>query len=50
MHGLAPRDLDGVMDRARLVLLTDVLEHVADDFAHAFANCWPRPGRARTSC
>jgi SAM-dependent methyltransferase len=33
LHGLAPRDLDGVMDRARLVLLTDVLEHVDDDFA-----------------
>ena len=33
LHGMAPRDLDGVMDRARLVLLTDVLEHVVDDFA-----------------
>ena len=33
IHGLAPRDLNGVMDRTRLVLLTDVLEHVSDDFA-----------------
>lgn len=33
VHGLAPRDLDGVMDRARVILLTDVLEHVDDDFA-----------------
>jgi trans-aconitate methyltransferase len=32
IHGQAPRDLSHVMDRARLVLLTDVLEHVADDF------------------
>jgi trans-aconitate methyltransferase len=32
IHGLAPRDLGPVMDRARLVLLTDVLEHVSDDF------------------
>ncbi len=33
LHGLAPRDLEGVIERTRLVLLTDVLEHVADDFA-----------------
>jgi SAM-dependent methyltransferase len=33
LHGLAPRDLGSAMDRARLVLLTDVLEHVPDDFA-----------------
>jgi SAM-dependent methyltransferase len=33
VHGLAPRDLGSDMDRARLVLLTDVLEHVPDDFA-----------------
>jgi SAM-dependent methyltransferase len=33
LHGPAPRDLGGIMDRARLILLTDVLEHVADDFA-----------------
>jgi SAM-dependent methyltransferase len=33
IHGLAPRDLGSVMERARLILLTDVLEHVADDFA-----------------
>jgi trans-aconitate methyltransferase len=32
IHGQAPRDLGAVMDRARLVLVTDVLEHVADDF------------------
>jgi hypothetical protein len=32
IHGLAPRDLGPVMDRARVVLMTDVLEHVADDF------------------
>ena len=32
IHGLAPRDLGAIMDRARLVLLTDVLEHVPDDF------------------
>jgi SAM-dependent methyltransferase len=33
VHGLAPRDLGPVMQRARLILLTDVLEHVSDDFA-----------------
>jgi SAM-dependent methyltransferase len=33
VHGLAPRDLGSDMQRARLILLTDVLEHVADDFA-----------------
>jgi trans-aconitate methyltransferase len=33
VHGLAPHDLGSDMDRARLVLLTDVLEHVPDDFA-----------------
>jgi SAM-dependent methyltransferase len=32
VHGIAPRDLAGVIGRARLILLTDVLEHVADDF------------------
>ena len=32
IHGQAPRDLGSVMDRTRLVLLTDVLEHVSDDF------------------
>jgi SAM-dependent methyltransferase len=32
LHGQAPRDLLPFMDRARLVLLTDVLEHVPDDF------------------
>jgi trans-aconitate methyltransferase len=31
--GQAPADLAGVMEAARLVLLMDVLEHVADDFA-----------------
>ncbi len=30
--GRAPRDLGDEMGRARLLLLTDVLEHVADDF------------------
>jgi SAM-dependent methyltransferase len=33
IHGFAPRDLGRIVDRARLVLLSDVLEHVADDFA-----------------
>jgi SAM-dependent methyltransferase len=33
IHGLAPKDLGHAIDRARLILLTDVLEHVADDFA-----------------
>ena len=33
IHGLAPRDLAGDIERARLVLVTDVLEHVSDDFA-----------------
>ena len=33
VHGFAPQDLGPVMDQARLVLVTDVLEHVADDFA-----------------
>lgn len=32
IHGLAPHDLGEVVERTRLVLLTDVLEHVADDF------------------
>src|SRR4051794_18145833 len=32
IHGLAPRDLGPIMDRARMVLVTDVLEHVPDDF------------------
>jgi SAM-dependent methyltransferase len=31
--GMAPRDLGDEMGRARLMLLTDVLEHVSDDFA-----------------
>jgi trans-aconitate methyltransferase len=31
--GRAPGDLGGVMGKARLVLLMDVLEHVPDDFA-----------------
>ncbi len=33
IRGMAPRDLGSVVDRTRLVLLTDVLEHVPDDFA-----------------
>jgi SAM-dependent methyltransferase len=33
IHGSAPADLDDELDRARLVLLMDVLEHVPDDFA-----------------
>jgi SAM-dependent methyltransferase len=33
IHGFAPRDLAGTIERASLILLTDVLEHVADDFA-----------------
>ena len=33
VHGTAPRDLNGVLDHTRMVLLTDVLEHVSDDFA-----------------
>jgi SAM-dependent methyltransferase len=33
IHGFAPRDLGPIMDRARMVLLTDVLEHVSDDFS-----------------
>ncbi|MEX0677073.1 MAG: class I SAM-dependent methyltransferase [Pirellulales bacterium] len=32
IHGLAPRDLGPIMDRAGLILLSDVLEHVPDDF------------------
>lgn len=32
IRGLAPRDLGPVMDRAGLILLSDVLEHVPDDF------------------
>jgi SAM-dependent methyltransferase len=32
IHGQAPADLGGIMDRARMVLLMDVLEHVSDDF------------------
>jgi trans-aconitate methyltransferase len=32
IHGLAPNDLGEIVGRTRLVLLTDVLEHVADDF------------------
>lgn len=32
IRGLAPRDLGPIMDRAGLILLSDVLEHVADDF------------------
>lgn len=35
LAGLAPDGLGDEMRRARLVLLTDVLEHVADDFALA---------------
>jgi SAM-dependent methyltransferase len=30
--GLAPQDLGDIVDTARLYLLTDVLEHVSDDF------------------
>jgi SAM-dependent methyltransferase len=33
IHGFAPRDLNGIIERASLIMLTDVLEHVADDFA-----------------
>ena len=33
IRGFAPRDLGTIVDRTRLVLLTDVLEHVPDDFA-----------------
>jgi SAM-dependent methyltransferase len=33
MHGHAPDDLDGAAREARLFLVTDVLEHVADDFS-----------------
>jgi SAM-dependent methyltransferase len=33
IHGLAPHDLGTTMDRAALVMLCDVLEHVPDDFA-----------------
>ena len=33
LEGFAPADLGGEMQRAQLVLLTDVLEHVPDDFA-----------------
>ncbi len=32
IHGVAPRDLGPAIDRAALVLISDVLEHVADDF------------------
>jgi len=32
IRGLAPRDLGPIVDRARLILLSDVLEHVPDDF------------------
>jgi SAM-dependent methyltransferase len=32
IHGQAPADLGGIMDRARMVLMMDVLEHVSDDF------------------
>ena len=31
--GAAPRDLGPMIDRAKLILLSDVLEHVADDFS-----------------
>jgi SAM-dependent methyltransferase len=43
--GLAPEGLGEEMDRARLVLLMDVLEHVSDDFA-LFSNlvAAARPG------
>jgi SAM-dependent methyltransferase len=33
IRGFAPRDLHSIVDRTRLVLLTDVLEHVPDDFS-----------------
>lgn len=33
IRGFAPRDLGTIVERTRLVLLTDVLEHVPDDFA-----------------
>jgi SAM-dependent methyltransferase len=33
IRGFAPRDLGTIVDRTRLVLLTDVLEHVPDDFS-----------------
>jgi SAM-dependent methyltransferase len=33
IQGFAPRDLGSLIERARLVLLSDVLEHVSDDFA-----------------
>ncbi len=33
IEGTAPRDLGTIVDRARLILLCDVLEHVPDDFA-----------------
>jgi SAM-dependent methyltransferase len=32
IHGMAPRDLGEIMDRAAVVMLCDVLEHVPDDF------------------
>ncbi len=32
IRGVAPRDLGPIMDRASLILLSDVLEHVPDDF------------------
>ena len=32
LQGFAPADLEGIIDRAKLVLLMDVLEHVPDDF------------------
>ena len=49
IHGLAPRDLGSAIKRARLVLLSDVLEHVSDDFG-LFRNCWPRRPRGLISC
>ena len=33
LRGRAPADLGGLMHEARLIMLMDVLEHVADDFA-----------------
>jgi SAM-dependent methyltransferase len=33
IRGFAPRDLGSIVERARLILLSDVLEHVPDDFA-----------------
>lgn len=33
IRGFAPQDLGTIIERARLVLLCDVLEHVPDDFA-----------------